>query len=243
MGEAKNRQKTGKPSPLSRKRRRQRLIGGGLFTIGLILIIGGVYWLGNPSLSGPSALPTGEDQPDFPEDKDRLGVRIGDPDAPVVVREFADYQCPACADFSEHHDRLMEEYVEPGKVRFVFFDLPLRRHQNAVPAAKAARCAEDQDAWKPMHDRLFERQDDWSNAADAEATFSEYADSLGLNQRAFQRCMGLDRTERKVRESRNLAQEMRVTSTPTVMVGNIPLTRTSWAQLEAVIERELEGSQ
>lgn len=243
MGEAKNRQKTGKPNPLSRKRRRQRLIGGSLFTAALVAIIGGVYWLSNPSLSGPSALPTSEDQPSFPEERDRLGVRLGDPDAPVVVREFADFQCPACADFAEHHDRLMEEYVEPGKVRFVFFDLPLRQHQNAVPAARAARCADDQDAWKPMHDRLFERQDDWSNAADAESTFSEYADSLGLDKRAFERCMGLDRTERKVRESRNLAQELRITNTPTVMVDNIPLSRTSWVQLEAVIERELAASQ
>lgn len=243
MGEAKNRQKTGKPSPLSRKRRRQRLIGGSLFAAALLAVIGGVFWLTSPSLSGPTALPTAEDQPPFPAERDRLGVRIGDPDAPVVVREFADYQCPACADFAANHDRLMEEYVEPGKVRFVFFDLPLHQHQNAVPAAKAARCAEDQDAWKPMHDRLFERQNDWSSADNPQRLFSDYAASLGLERRAFERCMGLDRVEREIRESRNLARDLRVTSTPTVMVDNIPLRRANWAQLEAVIERELNAAQ
>ncbi|MFO7788903.1 MAG: DsbA family protein [Halospina sp.] len=243
MGEAKNRQKTGKPSPLSRKRRRQRLISGGVFGVALLAVIGGVFWLSSPSLSGSSSLPTAEDQTAFPEERDRLGVRIGDPDAPVVVREFADYQCPACADFAENHDRLMEEYVEPGKVRFVFFDLPLRQHQNAVPAARAARCAEDQDAWKPMHDRLFERQSDWSSTDNPQSLFSDYAASLGLERRAFERCMGLDRIDREVRESRNLAQDLRITSTPTIMVDNIPLTRANWAQLEAVIERELEAAQ
>ena len=243
MGEAKNRQKTGKPSPLSRKRRRQRLIGGSLFGVTLLAVIGGVIWLSSPSLSGSSSLPTAEDQPPFPEEHDRLGVRIGDPDAPVVVREFADFQCPACADFSENHDRLMEEYVDPGKVRFVFFDLPLRQHQNAVSAAKAARCAEDQDAWKPMHDHLFEHQSDWSSADNPQSLFSDYAASLGLEKRAFERCMGLDRIEREVRESRNLARDLRVTTTPTIMVDNIPLSRASWAQLEAVIERELKAVQ
>lgn len=243
MGEARNRQKTGKPSPLSRKRRRQRLLSGGLFAAALLLVLGSVYWLTNPELSGSDSLPTGEDQPDFPEEKDRLGVRVGDPDAPVVVREFADYQCPACADFAKHHDRLMEEYVEPGKVRFVFFDLPLRQHRNAVPAAKAARCAQDQDAWKPMHDRLFERQEDWRNASEPQAVFTEYAVTLGMEERVFERCMGLDRTERRIRESRALAQELGVSNTPTLMVDDIPLTRVRWSQLEALIERELEAAQ
>lgn len=243
MGEAKNRQKTGKPSPLSRKRRRQRLIGGSLFVAALVLIVGGVYWLSNPSLSGTASLPTGEDQPPFPAERDRLGVRIGDPNAPVVVREFADFQCPACADFSEHHDQLMEEYVEPGRVRFVFFDLPLRQHQNAVPAARAARCAQDQDAWKPMHDRLFESQDDWSNASTPQSVFLDYAGTLGLNQRVFERCLGLDRTAREVRESRNLARDLGITRTPTVMVDNISLNRANWPQLKAVIERELAAAQ
>lgn len=243
MGEARNRRKSGKPSPLSRKRRRQRLIGGSLFAVALLLVIGGVYWLSTPSLSGTGSLPTAEDQPPFPEEKDRLGVRTGDPDAPVVVREFADYQCPACADLAQHHDKLMTQYIEPGHARFVFFDLPLRQHQNAVPAAMAARCAEDQDAWKAMHDRLFEYQQDWRNASDPQPIFREYAGALGLNPKGFERCMGLDRTAREVRESRNLAQELRVTRTPTVMVNNIPLNRASWPQLKAVIDRELAAAQ
>lgn len=243
MGEAKNRQKTGKPSALSRKRRRQRLISASLFALALIAVIGSVYWLSTPSLSGPPSLPTGEDRSPFPEERDRLGVSIGDADAPIVVREFADFQCPACADFAKHHDRLMEAYVEPGKVRFVFFDMPLRQHRNAVPAAKAARCAEDQDAWKSMHDRLFARQDDWSDASNPVSIFTGYAGALGLDERKFQRCMGLDRIEKKLEDSRNLARDLRVTSTPTVLVDNIPLTRNSWAQLQAVLERELEAAQ
>lgn len=243
MGEAKNRRKTGQPSPLNRKRRRQRLIGGSVFALAIMAVIGGVYWLSNPALSGAPSLPKGDDQPPFPQERDRLGVQIGDPDAPVVVREFADFQCPACADFAKHHDRLMSEYVEPGKVRFVFFDRPLRQHQNAVPAAHAARCAEDQDAWKAMHDRLFARQDDWASASDPVPIFTDYAASLGLDERGFQRCMGLDRVAEDVTASLNLARDLRITRTPTVLVDNIPLTRTTWAQLQAVIERELEATQ
>ncbi|HBC33835.1 MAG TPA: disulfide bond formation protein DsbA, partial [Marinobacter adhaerens] len=157
----------------------------------------------------------------------------------VVVREFADYQCPACGSFSSASKQLKEEYVDAGKVRFVYFDLPLQQHQNAMPAAQAARCAGDQDAYWAMHDRLYDSQTEWSGSNDPVATFTRYAGDLGLEKRRFRRCMTTELHREAVEQSRQVAMQLRVTSTPTVLVDNIRLTRPGWGQLSAVVEREL----
>ena len=187
-------------------------------------------------VAGPNADP-------FPAQLDRFGVSVGDEDAPVVVREFADYQCPACARFSDASQQLKQEYVESGKVRFVYFDLPLQQHDNAMPAAQAARCAGDQDSYWAMHDKLFDMQTEWSGSGSPVDTFSRYAEDLGLDERRFSRCMTTDLHIEEIEQSRRVAMQLRVTSTPTVLVDNIRLTRPGWGQLSAVVERELAGSQ
>lgn len=239
MGEAKRRQAKGERSPLGRKKQRQRWIMGSVLTLALIAVVFGVYWVSNPDLMSPSSLPTADNRDSFPDEHDRLGVSIGDEDAPVVVREFADYQCPACERFSGAIDRLREKYIDSGQVRFVFFDLPLRQHDNAIPAAEAARCAEDQDAWWEMHKKLFEEQRSWSTAGDPESVFTGYAESLGIDARRFGRCMRADVHLDDIKESRDLARDLGISSTPTALVDNITLTQTNWAQLNAVVKREL----
>jgi protein-disulfide isomerase len=155
------------------------------------------------------------------------------------VREFADYQCSACQRFSGAANQLKEQYVESGQVRFVFFDLPLQQHQNAVPAALAARCAGDQDSYWAMHDRLFSDQYEWSGSGSAVDMFERYAADLGLETRRFRRCMDTNLHIEDIEQSRQVAMQLRLTSTPTVLVDNIRLTRPGWSQLSAVVEREL----
>ncbi|SET17234.1 Protein-disulfide isomerase [Marinobacter segnicrescens] len=237
MGEAKRRQQTGSPSP--RKRSRMGLVFTGLVIIA-VAVVAVLYYLTQPSLTGPGELPdVAEDTPAFPSQLDRYGVSVGSDDAEVVVREFADYQCPACARFANAGQRLKEEYVDSGEVRFVFFDLPLPQHTHAMAAAMAARCAGDQDGYWAMHDRLFEEQSNWESLSDASGQFSDYADDLGLDTRRFNRCMESELHREAVEESRQVARQLQVASTPTVLVNNIPLNRPGWEQLSAVVEREL----
>lgn len=239
MGEAKRRKETGAPPPKQAAVRRAPLVWGLSIVVAILVIVGIFYLTATPdpvSSDLPVAAPNTEA---FPAELDRFGVSVGDENAPVVVREFADYQCPACGLFSEASKRLKQEYVESGKVRFVYFDLPLQQHQNAMPAAQAARCAGDQGAYWPMHDRLFDKQTEWSGSNDPVATFSRYAADLGLEERRFRRCLTTDLHKEAVEQSRRVAMQLRVTSTPTVLVDNIRLTRPGWGQLSAVVEREL----
>lgn len=239
MGEAKRRKETGAPPPKQAAGRRTPLVWG-LSAVVAILVIVGIFYLTATPDPASSDLPVAAPNADaFPAELDRFGVSVGDENAPVVVREFADYQCPACGLFAEASKRLKQEYVESGKVRFVYFDLPLQQHQNAMPAAQAARCAGDQNAYWSMHDHLFDKQTEWSGSNDPVATFSRYASDLGLEERRFRRCLTTDLHKEAVEQSRRVAMQLRVTSTPTVLVDNIRLTRPGWGQLSAVVEREL----
>ncbi|TGN40353.1 DsbA family protein [Marinobacter confluentis] len=239
MGEAKRRQKTGQPAPKSTGNNQKPLIIA--LSAGVIaLIIGIVYIITAAPDPTSESLPTaGPNAAPFPEQVDQFGVSVGDPDAPVVVREFADYQCPACKNFASASQRLKEEYVASGQVRFVFFDLPLQQHDNAVPAALAARCAGDQDSYWAMHDTLFDKQLEWSGSGSPTDTFTRYAEDLGLEARRFRRCMETDLHIEEIEQSRRVAMQLQLTSTPTVLVDNIRLTRPGWGQLSAVVEREL----
>ena len=242
MGEAKRRKETGAPPPNRKKDRKSLYIG--ISVIVLVFVAVGVFFLtASPAPTSDELPVAGPNADPFPAQLDRFGVSVGDEDAPVVVREFADYQCPACARFSDASQQLKQEYVESGKVRFVYFDLPLQQHDNAIPAAQAARCAGDQDGYWAMHDKLFDMQTEWSGSSSPVDTFSRYADDLGLDERRFSRCMTTDLHVEEIEQSRRVAMQLRVTSTPTVLVDNIRLTRPGWGQLSAVVERELAGSQ
>lgn len=239
MGEAKRRKETGQPSaPKAKKSQRPLIIGLGAGVVALVIAV--VYVITGETDPTSDSLPTAEASAEsFPAMVDQYGVSVGSPDAPVVVREFADYQCPACQQFAGAAQRLKEEYVESGQVRFVFFDLPLRQHQNAIPAALAARCAGDQGSYWAMHDRLFDNQYEWSGSGSPAATFTRYADDLGLETRRFRRCMDTELHVEAIERSRQVAVELQLNSTPTVFVDNILLSRPSWDQLSAVVQREL----
>lgn len=238
MGEAKRRKETGQPSPAKPQNRKPLVLG--VTVLAIVAAIIGVFFLTAAPDKTSDELPVAAPDADaFPAALDRYGISVGDADAPVVVREFADYQCPACGRFSDASQRLKKEYVESGQVRFVYFDLPLQQHKNAMPAAQAARCAGDQGAYWQMHDELYDMQTEWSGSGDPLATFSRYASDLGLEERRFRRCMTTELHREAVEQSLQVAMQMRVTSTPTVLVDNIRLTRPGWGQLSAVVEREL----
>lgn len=242
MGEAKRRKETGAPPPNRKKDRKPLYIGIGVIV--LVFVALGVFFLTASPSPSSDELPVASPNADpFPEQVDRYGVSIGDDDAPVVVREFADYQCPACARFSDASQQLKQKYVESGEVRFVYFDLPLQQHDNAMPAAQAARCAGDQDGYWAMHDKLFNMQTEWSGSSSPVDTFSRYVEDLGLDERRFRRCMTTGLHVEDIEQSRRVAMQLRVTSTPTVLVDNIRLSRPGWGQLSAVVERELADSQ
>ncbi len=148
------------------------------------------------------------------------GVEKGNPDARVTIMEFGDYQCPACQNFFRQAEPIINlSYVEPGRVRFVYYDFPLEAaHPNAFVAARAARCAGDQEAYWPFHDVLFTNQLAWAGQADPVSDFTRYAGELGLDEGAFRACVRSDRHADVVSANQLLAMQLGAQSTPTVII-------------------------
>ncbi len=114
----------------------------------------------------------------------------GSPTAPVTVYEMSDFQCPWCARFArEILPDLEREYVATGKVRFVFVNLPIATHQNAVPAAELAMCAARQNRFWPVHDLLFRTQEQWSGLREPGTFFLGLADSARLDRDSMVACL------------------------------------------------------
>jgi protein-disulfide isomerase len=89
---------------------------------------------------------------------------LGQAEANVALVEYADFQCPFCETFfSNDLSEIKKEYVDTGKIKFVFKHLPLEFHPNAKPAAIASECANEQGKFWPFHDSLFSNQSSWQD--------------------------------------------------------------------------------
>ena len=115
----------------------------------------------------------------------------GRPDAPVTVYEMADFQCPACRLFAVTVLPTLErEYIQTGKVRWVFINLPLTSiHPNAAAAAEVAMCAGRQGRFWPTHDALYQQQDDWAKLAQPRATLIAVAQRAGTDKAKLLACL------------------------------------------------------
>jgi len=176
------------------------------------------------------------------------GISIGDPNAPVTLLEFADYQCPSCQAFWAQTKPFIDlGYVQTGKVRFVFHDFPLHEnHLHAYLAARAGRCAAEQDSFWSYHDRLFQEQATWASRADPMNDFLSYAAGLGMNEGDFERCIKSDRHAQLVTANRVLGEQLGVTGTPSIFMDSgegRPIRIENWSSagvreaLDAALDR------
>ena len=149
---------------------------------------------------------------------------IGNPDAPITIIEFSDFQCPFCARFHiQTLPTIMEEYIEKGDVKLVFRDFPLQSiHPNAVPASVAAECANEQGKFKEMHDILFERQNEWSNLETVYAIelFNQYSEQINLEQEQFTSCLSTAKYVKEIQNDLNDGRTYGITGTPGFFIGN-----------------------
>jgi len=149
---------------------------------------------------------------------------IGDQNAPITIIEFSDFQCPFCARFqTQTLPLILEQYVNTGKVKFVFRDFPIQSsHPNAMPAAVAAECANEQDRYWQFHDELFENQGVWNKMSIVDATdvFKGYAAKLELNKEQFNSCLDSGKYIGEINSDLNDGRKYGITGTPGFFIGN-----------------------
>jgi protein-disulfide isomerase len=170
------------------------------------------------------------------------GVTKGNPDAPVTIVEFGDYQCPGCGQFArDFKPDVQLTLVETGRAKFVFHDYPLVAvHPSAFLAARAARCAEDQGLFWEYHDELFRQQARWSTQVDPADSFEDYAAAVGLDAGEFDACLASDRHADLVTANLRLAEALGILSTPTILVNAGGQTREAAGWDAAAIARSID---
>lgn len=239
-----------------RKEMRRKPTGGGvkrlyliLGGVGLIGVVAAVYTTGSTVFSNAVTEPV-----DLGELSDEelvnlaYGSELGDPDAPISVVEFGDYQCPGCAMFASGVKPLIElNLVDTGRAKFVFYDLPLMGlHSNSFLASRASHCAGDQNRYWEYHTTLFDNQFSWASSGDPVGNFVGYARALGLDDDAFHACLNSDRHARRVSANLRLAAALNLTSTPSVLVSRGSgaarrLPGTDYLTIENAVEQLTEG--
>ena len=142
---------------------------------------------------------------------------MGKADAPLVLVEFSDYQCPYCARHSlKTMPRIKKDYVDTGKIRYVFKDMPLAFHKNAKKAAEAAHCAGEKGKYWEMHDLLFANQQKLSID-----DLKGYAEELGLKKSSFEKCLDSGRYAEEVKSDLKAAKAAGIKGTPSFIIGRV----------------------
>lgn len=141
---------------------------------------------------------------------------LGKADAPVTIVEFSDYQCPYCQRFATQvFTQLKRDYIDTGKVRYVFRDFPLTQiHPQAPKAHESAHCAGEQGQYWEMHDLLFQKQKDFSLVA-----LSGYAGDLGLQVEAFDACVKSGKHAAAIQQDSQDGTKAGVRGTPSFIIG------------------------
>jgi protein-disulfide isomerase len=208
---------------------------GMVYIILAIVVVVGLALAGIATLGGgSSASRAGTITTTIPLDS--LPAR-GQASAPVTVVEFGDFQCPACGYFATQLEpAFIKDYIDTGKVRFLFHDFPLAQHRNAVIAAEAVHSAGDQGKYWEMHDLMYARQNEWAESQQPEALFATYAQELQLNMDEFQQALSSHKHRADVVAAGQAATTAGVRSTPTFVIDGKPY---DYNQLRGAVDTAL----
>ncbi|HKQ47213.1 MAG TPA: DsbA family protein [Phycisphaerae bacterium] len=224
-------------------------------TVGFFSLAGGSCG-GNPVtdpndpnyVGAPGSNPDGNTGGNVDGEKPPLNANdhiLGDVNAPVTVIEYADFQCPFCGTFARtEFDTIKANYIDTGRVRWVFRHFPLRNiHDRAEPSARASECAADQGSFYPYLELTFATVNGSNAAILTDSQLQQHAATLGLDTTQFNACFPPgDSKAARVQQDFDSGVALGLTGTPTFFVENERFTGfQTAAQLSAVIERHLNN--
>ncbi len=163
------------------------------------------------------------------------GRFLGDPNAPVLVREFLDFKCPHCQDASQRLiPEVIDNYVRDGQVRIEF--IPVAILDQSQPGAEASACAAEQGGFLPYHEVLFANQRNTFNITN----LTDYAGQAGLDEQAFRGCLSSGKYTQQIQENMTEFRRLGANSTPTFYVNDTQVIgAVPYDQLETAIEAQL----
>lgn len=192
--------------------------------LAVVLIGGSVWYSGNVS------------------EKNNEGVVFspnikGNPDAPVILTEYSDFQCPACASFEPVIKDILAEYGDQVSLEYKHFPLPI--HNLAETAARAAEAAGQQGAFFEYSELLFANQKTWASSPSAMSLFTSYAKELGLDLDKFKRHVGSSLIRDKVKSEGQEARNLGLTGTPSFLLNGQKMSFQTYEDFKGQIEAAL----
>lgn len=200
---------------------------GGFTVIGAIsaaVVIGALLIF----LNRPGSSAGGTDYVPHERDAAQAGVVLGDPNAPVRIIQYIDFQCPHCRTFWDSIEpTLIEEYVEPGQASMELRNYAFLGPESAA-AAEATLCAADQNRGWDYHDLLFLRQGRQNAGVFSDSNLERYAGTIGdafedFDVDAWADCFDADTYTLQVQEENRVATNNGISSTPTVLINGSPI--------------------
>lgn len=166
---------------------------------------------------------------------------LGDASAPLVVVEYEDYQAPVCGRFARlDFPILRAEYIDTGRIRWVFRHFPQADNDRATPAARAAECAHDQGFFLEYRDLIYATTDADNATILTDAMLKQHADTLGLDRTLFDACLGGDFKNARVDQDVNSATALGAETAPAFVIGSELVSTLDTAdQLRVIIDRHL----
>lgn len=152
------------------------------------------------------------------------GYLVGNPDAPVKVMEFADFECPVCAQWAQVTEPdVKERLVKAGLISIRYFDFPLDIHPNSWPASNAVACAAEQGKFEAMKDQVYALQDEWSFAtghSNPTSGLTKAATNAGVDMAAWKPCFESQKHYSRIKANLQEGVRFGVSQTPTFVIGN-----------------------
>jgi protein-disulfide isomerase len=231
-----------------RQERRNRLVTIGLITLGVVFIAFAVIW---PQLRTPAEV-VSVDPGTHPNANDNS---MGDPNAPIVIEEFSDFQCPFCERFHEETEPLLRQYyIDTGQVRFVYRSMGNWVSGNigganteSQDAALAMYCAGDQNKFWEMHAHLFANVLGENVGSFADRRLKLIAETAGLDMGQFNSCYDSGKYEDRVQQDLEDGRAAGINGTPAFLIkytvnGEERSKLIEGAQPFTVFQQELEAA-
>jgi protein-disulfide isomerase len=183
----------------------------------------GLYFFSRSRASGVAAVSV------TPSSGPETWRQAGNANAKVVVVEFADFQCPYCGQFFIHGEpKLRAEYIQTGKILFIFRNFPILDENQADGeshlAALGALCAGEQGKFWEFHDTLFQNQSGENSGGFAAPHLEGFAQQLGLDSARFHQCLQTQRYQSILDEDIRLGKNRNLSGVPAFLInGNVIL--------------------
>jgi len=178
----------------------------------------------------PPLLPAGEIAAITPFERPMVnGQSLGDPNAPVKIDAYIDFQCPACQKYADTIERqVIEKYVPSGKVYYTFRHFPFldnnANRKESDQAANASMCAGEQDRFWDYHDILFANWNGENQNAFSDKRLVAFAETLGLDMNKFNSCFQANTYKESIESDLAAGRMKGVTGTPSIFVNGEHLT-------------------